>query len=108
MTTRPAGRRGPGEERPPASAGSGWENRVLIDGGVTRYSAVAERLARAAGVRSDCRIPPGAVYDQIEAAGRVGDVLEAGRLLGRWSWQTQVDPGTGGKMLRLGPAEKGR
>jgi len=62
---------------------------------VTNWDQWAEELNRLTGDRILMEIPPQAAYPIIEAEGRFLDVLEAGRLLGVFTWTAK--PGQDGR-----------
>jgi hypothetical protein len=94
----------------PAPAGSvtSWAGRdplldrpLVVEASIGTWLALADRLGVAGGVRCAVSMPPGVPYPRIEARGTVGEVLEAGRLLGYLSWKLDEDPADGARILRL-------
>lgn len=71
--------------------GRALDRWVMLDPSIQSWPALCDRFAQAAEI--PCRVaPPSAAWaTPFEARGSVGEVLEAGRLLKRWTWRPISD-----------------
>lgn len=69
---------------------------------------LGEALSRAAGIKCRVRVSSGAVLGPVAARGRLGEVLEAGRLVGGWEYKISPGDGTAGPILLIQVGGSGR
>jgi hypothetical protein len=62
---------------------------VSVPPGIAGWREWGQQLSQAAGCPILMDIPAGAVYPRIEAVGSLIDILEAGRVLGLFTWLTE-------------------
>ena len=86
---------------PDSGPAEGMDRMIQLDESLSSWSALADRLAEKLGARPQIEIPAGTGAPDIQAAGSIDDILEAGQLMGWFVWHLGPLPDSDRPVLNI-------